>query len=178
MSEEFEEISTYFEGAFKKLNSKINKLFEMKDDVRGFLFIKWHKWSAEELFNSSTYQSVKSMINKIADDVNNWHAHKVLSLSDRLVYNENRDAIEERLEKLEDDLRKREPTTWEKLVSFFRSFISYVVQNLPKIWNGLAIFADKYRNKKGLLGSVCRGILGINKLLRKLLVSKEKKYIS
>lgn len=81
---------------------------------------------------------------------------------------------------VERQIRSRTPTNWEKLKNFFSKFIDFVLEHLPKIWNGLRIAAKTLSNVKGLewLG---KGVNAIDKTIGKFISSRlpEKyKYIS
>ena len=168
---------TYLEKAFKLLNNRIDTLYQMKDETKSFLFVKWHKYSPEELYNSNEYQSIESAIGKIADDMNNWEQNKELDFGTRNTYNVNRDLLEDRLILLNRAIENREPTMWEKIGSFFRALVNFVVTKLPKLWNGLMLAANSLKNVKGI-GTICRILIAFDKKVRKFVLNKNKQYIT
>ncbi|MBQ4331784.1 MAG: hypothetical protein IJC31_08115 [Spirochaetaceae bacterium] len=172
------EHATYFKAAFEKINSKIDTLLYKKDELKGWWIFKAHKYSQQELFESNEYKTISALVLKIEDDISHWG--KSLSIKDRAIYNTNRDLLEERLNDVERQIRSRTPTNWEKLKNFFSKFIDFVLEHLPKIWNGLRIAAKTLSNVKGLewLG---KGVNAIDKTIGKFISSRlpEKyKYIS
>lgn len=97
---------TYLEKAFRLLNDRIDALYQMKDETKSFLFVTWHKYSVEELYNSNEYQSIESATQKIADDMDNWERNKELNFEIRNTYNVNRDLLEDRLDCTQQSYRK------------------------------------------------------------------------
>ncbi|MEL3908310.1 MAG: hypothetical protein P1P64_04775 [Treponemataceae bacterium] len=171
------EKETYLKKAFTRLDQKVDDLYEMLDEKKKVLFVEWHKYSAEDLYNSHTYQSIQSAIEKIGDDINNWEQNKELNFSIRNTYNANRDLLEDRVEDLNRAIMQREPTIWEKIGNFFKSFVKFIIEHLPKLWNGLMLAADRFQNTK-VVGVVCKVLLKADKFVRKLLLPHEKQYIT
>lgn len=165
--EENEKI-TYMGVAFKKIDGKVDELFEMKDKKKKFLFVTWHEYTAEKLFSSSIYNSIQSYILKIKDDIDNWENAGQLDSKIRTVYNANRDCLENRIDDLKEALEKREPTIWEKIGSFFKSFIKFIADNLPRIWEGLMLLANLAKGKKGFIGSAAKKVIGFGKKVTKI----------
>lgn len=118
------------------------------------------------MFESNEYKTIAALVLKIEDDISHWG--KSLSIKDRAIYNTNRDLLEERLNDVERQIRSRTPTNWEKLKNFFSKFIDFVLEHLPKIWNGLRIAAKTLSNVKGLewLG---KGVNAIDKTIGKFI---------
>lgn len=168
---------TYLEKAFKLLNNRIDALYQMKDEMKSFLFVKWHKYSVEELYDSNEYQSIESATEKIADDMNNWEQNKELDFGTRNTYNVNRDLLEDRLILLNRAIENREPTMWEKIGSFFKALVNFVVTKLPKLWNGLILGADYLKNVK-VIGPICKILIAFDKRVRKFLLPQKKKFIT
>ena len=108
------------------------------------------KYSQQELFESNEYKTISALVLKIEDDISHWG--KSLSIKDRAIYNTNRDLLEERLNDVERQIRSRTPTNWEKLKNFFSKFIDFVLEHLPKIWNGLRIAAKQSGTSKDWSG--------------------------
>lgn len=171
------EKETYLEKAFTRLNAKVDNLYQMKDEKKHVFFIEWHKYSPEELFHSREYESIISAVEKIADDINYWKENNELGIGIRNTYNVNRDLLEDRLLDFNDAIEHREPTVWEKIGNFFRTLVAFVVNELPKLWNGLMLAADKFKDVK-IIGPACKWLISFDKTIRNHLVSKDKKYIS
>jgi hypothetical protein len=137
------ETKTYLEAGFKKINNYLQRLFGMKDEKKGFWIFTSHRYSAEQIFSSPEYNQMISTINKIGDDINNWDKNEKLDVSTRHIYNVNRDELLEKIDDLKIQIERREPTWWDKVKTFFKKFIDFIIKVLPKILHGLiAIFSD------------------------------------
>ena len=174
-SEKFQE-RDYLEAAFRRIDKKIDELLLKKDEIKGLIF-KRHKYTAEELLNSPEYDRIKSLIEKINDDITNWKNSNRLSLSTRNIYNTNRDLLETRLIDTENKIRNREPTWWENVKRFFTKFIQFVIEKLPKLWNGLMLAANALQNKEGLIGNIAKTLIGVDKKIRKFILGKKNQFI-
>ncbi len=172
------EHATYFKSAFEKINSKIDTLLYKKDEMKGWWIFKAHKYSQQELFESNEYKTIHSLVLKIEDDIGHWG--NSLSIKDRVIYNTNRDLLEERLEYARNQIENREPTTWEKVKGFFIKFVEFIIEHLPTIWNGLRI-AAKTIGKLPLLQPVSKAFLAIDKTIGRFISSRlpqQYKYIT
>ncbi|GHU26270.1 hypothetical protein FACS1894164_17150 [Spirochaetia bacterium] len=175
--ENIEEDHSYLKAAFLKINDNIDDLFEMKDQIKGFLIFKTHKYSVEQLLNSTQYRRIKSYIGKIEDDIQRWKQAGELTFSLRNTYNVNRDLLIDRLEDLEEAIENREPTWWESVQNFFIKILAFIAEHLPALWNGLMIVAEKLKNHK-ILGAPAKVLLNLNKTVQKFIISKKNIYIT
>jgi hypothetical protein len=175
--ENIKEDHSYLKAAFTKINNNIDNLFEMKDEIKGFLFFKTHKYTAEQLLSSTEYKRIKSYIGKIEDDIQRWKQAGKLPFSLRNTYNVNRELLVERLDDLQDAIENREPTWWESVQNFFIKILAFIAEHLPALWNGLMIVAEKLKNNK-ILGPPARILLSLNKTVQKVLISKKNIYIT
>ncbi len=162
----------YMGAAFTKIDKKVDDLFEMKDKKKKFLFVTWHQYTAEKLFESATYNSIQSYILKIKDDIDNWENAGELVPAIRTVYNANRDLLEERILDLKEAVEKREPTIWEKIGNFFKGFIKFIADNLPRIWNGIMFIAHLALGKSGFIGTAAKKLIGLGKKITKICAGK------
>lgn len=175
--ENIKEAHSYLESAFTKIDKNIDDLFEKKDEMKGVLFFKSHKYTAKDLLNSSQYNRIQSLIKKIDDDIDRWQRAKRLSLTLRSTYNYNRELLIDRMEHLQDAILNREPTWWDKVKSFFISFLEFIAKHLRVLWNGLMLGADMVKNHT-ILGPPARLLLLINSKIQKLLTPKKNVYIT
>jgi len=177
MKENIKEDHSYLKTAFTKINDNIDDLFEMKDEMKGILIFKRHKYTADELLTSTQYERIKSYMKKIDDDIHQWKQNGELTFSLRNTYNENRELLIERLERFQDAIEKREPTWWEKVKNFFVKIMAFIAEHLPALWNGLMIAANGLKNHK-FLGAPARALLSLNRTVQKILISKKNIYIT
>jgi hypothetical protein len=166
---------SYLESAFKKINKNINALFGMKDETKGFWIFKSHKYSAKQLFESSEYHRIHVIAEKMADDLSNWKQNNQLDSYTKRVYNVNRDLLVGRVSELEEAIKSREPTWWDKIKQFFSSLWQFISDILPKLVLSLLL---KMGNMPGLIGSMGRGLLSANSSINRLLTSRKDIYIT
>jgi hypothetical protein len=174
--ENIKEDHSYLEAAFRKINSNINTLFDMKDQIKGILFFKTHKYTADQLLTSTQYERIRSYIEKIEDDIQRWKQSGTLSFSLRNTYNVNRDLLIERLEDLQEAIASREPTWWESVQNFFIKIFSFIVEHLRPLWNGLMLAAESLK-KHPIFGPPARILLAMNKTVQKILLPKQNVYV-
>jgi len=169
----------YLAIAFETVDKQIDKMFEMKDEKVKVLFFSKYKYSVVELQHSPEYSRIEALIGKIHDDVTNWdRAHK-LSVYTRKVYNRNRELLIARIDNLQEQIRTREKTLWEKIKAFFKIFADFILSHIPEIWNGLMLAANKNREEPGILGGLSRFLLMLNgKIAKYFPISEKDEYIS
>jgi hypothetical protein len=147
----------------------------MKDELKGFWIFKSHKYSSKEIFKSPQFNRIESISGKIADDITNWQKNGKLDIATRNVYNVNRDLLENRIRKLEDEIERREPTWWDKVKDFFRYFINFIMTILPRLVFKLL---SNVAEGKGILAEPAKKLLQMTKKFQKALISKDKIYIT
>jgi hypothetical protein len=80
---------------------------------------------------------IKSFAGKIRDDVNRWETAGKLLYRLRMQYNENAEAVQNRVFMINQAIHDRKPTLWELIGRFFRRLYRSVVELLPKIFQKL-----------------------------------------
>jgi hypothetical protein len=169
------EHNNYLASAFKNIDKSVDELFGMKDEKKGFWVFTSHKYTADEIFKSKPYERILSIIKKIADDVTNWQNNRKLDFMTKSVYNVNRDLLEERIKKLEEQVRTREPTWWEDVKQFFIKVVNLICTILPRLtFKALANAA----NGKGFIGKAARRLLTATQKAQRRLITKDKIFIS
>lgn len=138
--------NTFFSRIFKRAHDKIELFREDIYRKDGFIF-KTHKFSKEELFELRSYKQIHSMVEKIADDVNNWEKEGKLSKLEIDEYNYEKDSLYEAFDSLEREIKSREPTLWEWIGGAFNEVIRVTLNILP-------IIAQKQLGFFGKLGKV------------------------
>lgn len=138
--------NTFFSRVFKRAHDKIELFREDIYRKDGFIF-KTHTFSEDELFELRSYKQIHSMVEKIADDVNNWEKEGKLSKSEIDEYNYEKDYLYEAFDSLEREVKRREPTIWEKLGNSLNKAINLTLNILP-------ILSQKQLGFFGKLGKV------------------------
>jgi hypothetical protein len=122
----------YIRNGFARINDECDELEEKVSVIIGAIF-KRHKYSVDCLLQSDHLTKIKSYAGKIKDDVERWEASNQLSFHNRLVYNENAQAIHDRVERIIAMIHQREPTLWEKIGGVFIRLWKLVIELLPLI---------------------------------------------
>ncbi|RLA72942.1 MAG: hypothetical protein DRG24_01565 [Epsilonproteobacteria bacterium] len=117
-----------FKPAFIELNKLESKILKIK----GFI-LTWHVHSIEELLQSTHHQKVYAITAQIGTDVSNWNDAGNLTKEEREVYFAEREALEDKLSLLNQEIEEREPTWWESVKDIFIDFNSMIVSNLPMV---------------------------------------------
>jgi hypothetical protein len=166
---------SYLEAAFRKINKNINALFGMKDEIKGFWIFKSHKYSARQLFESEEYHRIHAVAEKMADDLSNWERNNQLDSYTKRVYNVNRELLVGRVSELEESIKSREPTWWDKIKQFFSGLWQFITEMLPRLVLSLLL---KMENAPGFIGSIGRGLLSFNSSVNRVLTSRKDIYIT
>jgi hypothetical protein len=146
----------------------------MTDELKGFWIFKSHKYTGEEILKSSQYETIISTSGKIASDIGNWQKSGKLDFSTKVVYNVNRDFLEDRLIDLDVQIKKREPTWWESVKTFFAKIINYIRTVLPRlIFKFLADVAEG----KGFIADGAKKLLKVTQKIQRTLISEKNVYI-
>lgn len=122
-----------FEKKFKPILREIDYVKLKIHKKKGFWFLKQHVYTEQDLLDSPHFCKIDSIIEKIGSDVESWHKNGKLSLFDRQVYQEYRDATDLKLEGLKKEIIARQPTWWENFRSVFEGFIGVVMGKLPDL---------------------------------------------
>jgi hypothetical protein len=131
----------YLENGFGKINDELGDIEGKVNQVVGLIF-KRHKYTAEDLLDSSQMNRIKSLAGKIKDDIARWDAAGKMPYRLKVFYNENAESVQNRLRMINQTIQSRKPTLWEKVGGFFRRLYKIIVELLPSIFQGL-LFGQK-----------------------------------
>ena len=124
--------SEKFKNKFRKVYREIESIKSKVHRKEG-IFLKNHTYSKDELLNSEHHNKIYSITGKIGDDVKNWHMMGKLSEEGRTAYDEERNKTDDMLHQLSLEIESREPTWWESIKGSVSSYISLIMDNIPKL---------------------------------------------
>jgi hypothetical protein len=136
----------YLENGFDRIFYECNIIEEKTNAVIGFLFLKRHKYSAEDLLQSDHMEKIKSFCGKIKADIDAWEAAGKLPLRIKMIYNEKVQEVRDRVEELNRNVKERQPTLWEKIGKCLKELYLSIVQRLPLYVQGFLTF----KKQKGI----------------------------
>jgi hypothetical protein len=119
----------YLESGFSHIESECDALDRNVEDIIG-VFLKRHKYSADELLHSESMEKIRAWAGKIKDDIDRWDKARLLSFKVRLLYNQKALALQERIDRIVSGAKTRAPTLWEKIRDGFLRFYADVVKLL------------------------------------------------
>jgi len=122
-----ERISQKFKKVYRELDS-LNAKIDVQD---GWFLFKSHRYTIEELLESSNHQRILTISAKIGDDIQNWKKNNNLDSEEEESYFAHRENIEDILHELNLKIEDREPTLWEHVQVSLETFTSFVMENLP-----------------------------------------------
>jgi len=131
-SQEMREGLGYLKNAFARINNELDDLEGKVHIVIGSVF-KRHKYSAEDLLDSSQMNRIKSLAGKIKDDVSLWESAGKLPHRMKIFYNDNAESVQHRMSMINRMIQDRKPTLWESVGGFFHSLYRAIVELLPVI---------------------------------------------
>jgi hypothetical protein len=111
----------YIENGFMKIGKEC-ELIEIKLSAKKGFIITWYAYTDDELMEMVC--KIDSWCEKIRGDLEKWDEKNALSDKARMVYNENAEDAQMRLEEIAFRIQERKPTFWEKVSLFFRSIAS------------------------------------------------------
>jgi hypothetical protein len=135
-SREIREGIACLENVFAKINGEIDDLEEKVHIVIGLIFRR-HKYTVEDLLDSKQMDRIKSLAEKIKDDVNRWESAGKFPYRLKMFYNENAESVQDRLRIINHTIQERKPTLWERVGGFFRRLYRAVVELLPTLFQRL-----------------------------------------
>ena len=107
----------YLQNGFNKINAECD-IIEQKINARtGFIFIT-HQYSNDDLYVA--IGKIKSFVGKMKADLDEWESVKKLSGQVKAVFNRKAGEAYRRLEAIQYEIERREPTFWEKVRSVFK----------------------------------------------------------
>ena len=121
-----ERMRVKFRPVFREIKALKSKI-HLKE---GWIFVE-HKYTIEELLNSTHYQKIDSYTKKIGDDIERWYSEGKLSEEEEIAYLECREEVEDRLDELNMEIESREPTWWEQIKDTMKEFVILIMNNLP-----------------------------------------------
>jgi hypothetical protein len=130
--EEFSAINS-IRNYYDKINQKIREIKAKIYKQEGWLFVN-HIYSKEDLINDSAFNTIDGIINNLSANVESWGKNNGgYSMPFYTEYHRIKDNIDLNLKQLEDEIKKRQPTSWEKLKEGFAGVVAYLLSKLPNI---------------------------------------------
>jgi hypothetical protein len=120
----------YLENGFEKINEELDDIEGKVNQITGLVFRR-HRYTAEDLLDSSQMNRIQSLAGKIKDDVSRWDANGKMPYRLKLFYNENAESAQSRMRMINQIIQDRRPTLWEKVGGFFRQLYRIIVELLP-----------------------------------------------
>jgi hypothetical protein len=131
--EEFDTISVV-RGYYDKVNQKIRQIKSKIYKKEGWLFVT-HSYTQEELIKDDAFCTIDGIINNLSANVQEWGIRKGgYSMIFYTEYTNIRNKIDYDLKNLEDEIRDRQPTTWERIKYGVRNLFTYFISKLPNIF--------------------------------------------
>ena len=135
-SNDMQEGLSYLESGFERIENELDNLEQKVHLVIGLIF-KRHKYTSEDLQDSSQMDRIKSLAGKIKDDVSRWEAAGKFPYRLKMFYNENAELIQSRIRQINRSIQERKPTLWERIGGFLRKFYLAIVELLPVMFQRL-----------------------------------------
>ena len=110
----------YLQNGFAKINSECESIKVKIQMCTGLIFVT-HRYSIEELLEA--INKIESFIDKMRADLGEWESVGKLSLQVKLIFNNKAGEVYKKLESLQLEITRREPTWWEKVQIVFRRII-------------------------------------------------------
>jgi len=120
-------IARKFTKVYREIEALENKIYQKK----GFLFFKSHRYSIEDLLNSTHHQRIHSITSKIGDDIKNWYNSGKLTPDEEETYFDEREKVDLKLHEINLEIESREPTWWESVKEPYEKFLQIIMNNLP-----------------------------------------------
>jgi len=147
-SKEIREGVSYLENGFAKINNELNDIENKVYEITG-VFFKKYKYKAEDLLDSNQMTRIKSFAGKIKSDVDIWEAKNKISYHLLEIYNDYAESTQERFRQINDMIKERKPTLWERVGNFFMKLYHVIVELLPTIVQKmLTVKKKKYIEKE------------------------------
>ncbi len=143
-----DEIIRKFKLVYREFDYLEDKIFKKE----GFI-LKKHKFTQDELMNSSHHRKIDSVTRKIGSDISYWEMKGRLSVDEKAIYLDEREAVDDYLHELNRKIENREPTLWEIISKEATLFIKKIMNNLPVLKEVLT-YIGKQLNKIRYVGSI------------------------
>jgi hypothetical protein len=130
---EFDEI---FTRKFKRAYKHVADLDSLVEKKHGVFFVS-HVYSIDELMTSEHHAQIYSISEKIGSDAMNWYQAGDFPSWGVESYLKKRNELEKRLEQLNQRIRSRRPTSWEKIRGTCEAFVRIIASLLPRLLRGL-----------------------------------------
>jgi hypothetical protein len=120
----------YLENGFEKINAELEDIEGKVNQIIGKVY-KRHRYTAEDLLDSSQINRIQALAGKIKDDVALWEAAGKLPYRLKIFYNENAESVQNRMRVINRTIQDRKPTLWERVGSFFRRLYCIIAELRP-----------------------------------------------
>jgi ATP-dependent Lon protease len=131
-----EECIAYLKNGFSKIEAECDVIEDRIKARTGFIFIR-HQYSCEDLLEAT--KRIESFIGKMRDDLDEWESRNKLTEQVKFHFNRNAQEVYRRLEFIETEIERREPTWWEKV----RTVIQRIFEKLFSIFSFKLIAGKK-----------------------------------
>ncbi|MBW4514736.1 MAG: hypothetical protein KME11_05875 [Timaviella obliquedivisa GSE-PSE-MK23-08B] len=119
-------------GAFKKVDLEIQRIRATIHEKQGFWLFKTHVYSKETLFSELHHGKILKILDNIDNLAVIWNRHGVLTPDGIKFFQLKHDEIYSELKKLQDEIKGRDPTWWEKVGGAFKEFVNFIRDNTPQ----------------------------------------------
>jgi hypothetical protein len=111
-----EEGIAYLKNGFAKIDAECNVIEDRIKARTGFVFIR-HQYTSDELLEATG--RIESFLEKMRADLEDWEINDKLPQQVRLQFNRKAEEVYRRLEIIQMEIERREPTWWEKVRGVF-----------------------------------------------------------
>jgi hypothetical protein len=102
---------------FGKIEAECGVIEEKIKARTGLVFIR-HQYSIDELMEA--IEKIESFVGKMRSDLEEWESFNRLTQDVKLHFNRKAGEVYQRLELIQMEIGRREPTWWEKVVAVFK----------------------------------------------------------
>lgn len=147
---EAEKYRRYFDPKFQRIFDEIKEIRKKLYLTDGFLFFKFYKYTLQELVQLPHFSKIHAVRQKINDDVGSWENNAAISEIGRQEYLKRCKQVETALNQLNQEIRQRQPTVWQRAHRLFQRFVN-LVGHVPVASQILKIFPARNDNKQPLI---------------------------
>ena len=132
-------IQQKFDIIFIELRLLKNKIYETSWWTLGLM----HKYSVEDLLRSEHIDRVRTIADKINDDLQHWNAAGKLTPAGQNAYNTSRDRVDEEQHRICREIQERKPTFIEGILELVIGAFQVIMQHMPPFIRMLPIWFVK-----------------------------------